>query len=203
MASEFVGALVERCAAAIAAHADELTRLDAAIGDGDHGANMARGFNAILAQKHELAALPLGAALQKAGMTLVTSVGGAAGPLYGSLLMGTGRALDGGDDAVEAFAAGVELVRKRGKSDVGAKTMLDALVPAVAAARERKGEGPAAIIAAVRAAVDGGWEATRDMVATRGRASFLGPRSRGHYDPGATSSRLLVHAVCDVLEGAG
>ena len=195
MTRELTLALIDATAAAIAANADELTRLDQAIGDGDHGSNMARGFAAIAAQREALAELELGDALLKAGMTLVTTVGGASGPLYGSLLMGIGKGLKAGKEPVEAFAEGVESVKKRGKSDVGAKTMLDVLVPALDALRAQPGA-----LAELRAVATASREATRPMLATRGRASFLGERSIGHVDPGATSSCLLIHAVCDALE---
>jgi len=191
-------ALIDATAAAIAARAEELTRLDQAIGDGDHGANLHRGFQAIAAQRDALAGLGLGAALQKAGMVLVTTVGGASGPLYGSLLMGMGKALQAGQGPSEAFAEGIESVKRRGKSDVGAKTMLDVLVPALAALRA--GGGRAAMLAELRRTAEASREATRPMQATRGRASFLGERSIGHVDPGAASSCLLIQAVCDVLE---
>jgi dihydroxyacetone kinase-like protein len=190
--------LIEACAATVAAHAEELTALDQAIGDGDHGLNMQRGFKAVTEAAEEIAALPFGKALHKAGMTLVMKVGGASGPLYGSLFMAMGKA---GDEApaaptrlAEVFAAGVEAVKARGKSDAGAKTMLDVLVP-VQAALAGCGD-----ISAVRAAADGGLAATGPLRATKGRAAFLGERSIGHLDPGARSSALLVHAVCDVLE---
>jgi dihydroxyacetone kinase-like protein len=196
MSNERILALIDAAAAAIAANAEELTRLDQAIGDGDHGSNMTRGFQAIAAQREALAALEPGDALQKAGMILVTTVGGASGPLYGSLLMGIGKGLKAGKDPTEALAEGVESVKKRGKSDVGAKTMLDVLVPVLEAAR--RGEP----VPALRELASASREATRPMLATRGRASFLGERSIGHYDPGATSSCLLIQAVCDVLEPA-
>ena len=203
MAPDLLPRLIARTAATIAAHAEELTTLDQAIGDGDHGVNMKRGFDAVAAAAEEIAALPLAGALQKAGMTLVMTVGGASGPLYGSLLMGMGKAAgqDGGADAAAMLAAGVEAVKKRGKSEAGEKTMLDVLVPvaaALAAAEGAAAEG--APTAAARAAADQGLAATRDMLATKGRASFLGERSIGHLDPGARSSALLVHAVCDVIE---
>lgn len=194
MDETLIRALIERCAGTIAAHADELTRLDQAIGDGDHGLNMRRGFAAIAEAADEIAALAPGAALNKAGMTLVMKVGGASGPLYGSLLMGMGKAAEGDPPAM--LEAGVEAVKKRGKSDAGEKTMLDVLVPVLEALRA-DGTPPA-----LRAAADAGLAATRDMKATKGRASFLGERSVGHLDPGARSSALLVHAVCDVLEAA-
>jgi dihydroxyacetone kinase-like protein len=191
-------ALIDAAAAAIAAHAEELTRLDQAIGDGDHGANLHRGFAAIAAQREALAGLEPGAALQKAGMVLVTTVGGASGPLYGSLLMGMGKALQAGQGPTEAFAEAVESVKRRGKSDVGAKTMLDVLVPVLETLRAH-GE-QAATLAELRRTAEASREATRPMLATRGRASFLGERSIGHVDPGAASACLLIQAVCDVLE---
>jgi dihydroxyacetone kinase-like protein len=197
MPRDLVLALVDAAATAVAANADELTRLDQAIGDGDHGTNLQRGFQAIAAQRETLAELKLGDALQKAGMILVTTVGGASGPLYGSLLMGIGKALTAGRSPTEAFAQGVESVKRRGKSDVGAKTMLDVLVPALDALREH---GEAALGELRRAATEGR-EATKPMQAARGRASFLGERSVGHHDPGAASACVLIHAVCDVLEG--
>lgn len=196
MSRDRILALIDAATAAIAANAEELTRLDQAIGDGDHGSNMARGFQAIAAQRDALAELEPGDALQKAGMILVTTVGGASGPLYGSLLMGIGKGLKAGKDPIEALAEGVESVKKRGKSDVGAKTMLDVLVPVLEAAR--RGEP----VPELREVANASREATKPMLATRGRASFLGERSIGHYDPGATSSCLLIHAICDVLEPA-
>jgi phosphoenolpyruvate---glycerone phosphotransferase subunit DhaL len=127
-------------------------------------------------------------------MTLITTVGGASGPLYGSLLMAVGKAGQAGKGWPEACAEGVEAVKRRGKSDVGAKTMLDVLVPVVEALAAGKP------LAELRLIATASREATKEMLATRGRASFLGERSRGHYDPGATSAQLLIHAVCDVLE---
>lgn len=197
MEPDLLRRLIERSAAVIAAHAEELTSLDQAIGDGDHGINMKRGFDALAAASEEIGALPLDQALQKAGMTLVMTVGGASGPLYGSLLMGMGKGAAGG--AAAMLAEGVAAVKKRGKSEAGEKTMLDVLVPVLEAIGGAEG---AEAIAAARAAADAGLAATKDLQATKGRASFLGERSVGHLDPGARSSALLVHCVCDELEGA-
>jgi len=197
--AELIRTLAARAKAVIDAHADELTALDRAIGDGDHGVNMVRGFGAVAETADDLAGRGLGAALQKAGMTLVMKVGGASGPLYGSLLMGMGKAgaerPAGAAELAEMFAAGVDAVKARGKSDAGAKTMLDVLIPAKAALAD---EGTAA---AVRAAAEAGLAATEPMRATKGRAAFLGERSIGHRDPGAASSALLIGMVCDVVEG--
>ena len=189
-----LGDLIERAHAAIAAHADELTKLDQAIGDGDHGSNMKRGFDALMAEKGALEALPPGDALHKAGMILVMKVGGAAGPLYGSLLMGMGAALKADADPAGALGAGIAKVEARGKAEAGAKTMLDVLIPVHDALKA--GADPARL----RAVAESAREATRDMVAKRGRASFLGERSKGHIDPGAASSYLLTLAVLDALE---
>lgn len=194
MTPELLARLIDAAAAAIAAHADELTRLDQAIGDGDHGSNLQRGFQAIAAQRDALAALAPGAALQQAGMTLVTTVGGASGPLYGSLLMGAGKALAAGKDWPAALAEGVESVKRRGKSDAGAKTMLDVLIPLAQAV-----DGGTRDPQALRTLAEASRDATRPMRATRGRASFLGERSVGHLDPGAASAALLAAVVCDAV----
>ena len=200
MKTEFLRAAIARAAETMRAHNQELTELDQAIGDGDHGTNMQRGFDAIEASADEISALDLGAALQKAGMTLVTTVGGASGPLYGSLLMSMGKAASSELTDRASFAAvfseGVDAVKRRGKSDVGAKTMLEVLVPVLEALRSNDGDA----VAAARKAADEGLESTRNMLATKGRASFLGERSVGHLDPGARSSALLVHVVCDLIE---
>jgi len=186
--------LIEAVAHKVIAHADELTALDQAIGDGDHGINMKRGFEAVLADLNGHAAKPLPDALKAVGMALVMKVGGASGPLYGTLFMTLGKELPpepSVDDVVRAFGIAIDAVKARGKSDVGQKTMIDVLVPvrdALAA-----GEEPAA--AADRAA-----EATIPIRAVRGRASFLGERSIGHMDPGARSSALIVAAVVEALE---
>jgi len=197
--ADLIAAMIARAEAAIAAHAEELTALDQAVGDGDHGLNMARGFKALAEAAPEIAALPFGVALQKAGMTLVMKVGGASGPLYGSALMAMGKAATNAPrDAASAaalLAAGIAAIKARGKSDVGAKTMLDALAPVEAALAAGGGAAEA------RAAAAAGLEATRAMRATKGRAAFLGERSIGHLDPGARSSALLVDVVCDVAEG--
>jgi len=205
MASDLVARLLDAAVTTIRAHAAQLTALDQAIGDGDHGINMRRGFDAIVQARDEIVALPLDQALQKAGMTLVMKVGGASGPLYGSFLMAMGKAAVPQDAAsvADAFEAGIEAVKKRGRSDVGEKTMLDVLVPTLQALQAGAADGaaPGALIAKVRAVAADALAATAPMRATKGRASFLGERSIGHLDPGARSSALLIEAVCDVLDG--
>ena len=185
--------LIETVARRVIDHTGELTALDQAIGDGDHGLNMKRGFEAVLADIDTHSDKPLPEALKSVGMALVMKVGGASGPLYGTLFMTLGKALPAeptGDDLILAFAAAIDAVKARGKSDVGQKTMLDVLVPTRIALAE--GRDPAA--AAAEAA-----EATIPMKALRGRASFLGDRSIGHMDPGARSSALMIAAITEVL----
>jgi phosphoenolpyruvate---glycerone phosphotransferase subunit DhaL len=187
--------LIQTVADQIITHTDELTALDQAIGDGDHGLNMQRGFLAVIAELDKITVLPLPQALQAVGTTLVMRVGGASGPLYGTLFMAAGKSLPPQptrQDAVTAFGAAIEAVKARGKSEAGQKTMLDVLVPVHAALTE----GRSARSAAARAAAS-----TVPMKALRGRASFLGDRSIGHMDPGARSSQLIIDSVLDVLEG--
>jgi dihydroxyacetone kinase-like protein len=177
-------------------HADELTELDQAIGDGDHGVNMKRGFEAVLADLGGFAAKPLPEALKAIGLALVMKVGGASGPLYGTLFMTLGKELPPEPvvaDLVRAFDAAIAAVKARGKSEVGQKTMLDVLAPAREALAA--GKDP-------RAAADAAAEATIPMKAIRGRASFLGERSIGHMDPGARSSALIIAAIAEVVERA-
>ena len=206
MASELISRLIDTMAAAITEHTELLTRLDSAIGDGDHGHNMRRGFRAITAEREQLAGLPLGEALHQAGMTLVMKVGGASGPLYGSLLMAMGKAAEkmpaDASGVAAIWAEGIEAVKRRGRSEIGEKTMLAVLVPAQDALRAAASAGlaPEQIRARVREAAARGLAATGPMKATKGRASYLGERSIGHLDPGAQSSALLIAAVCDVLE---
>ena len=192
--------LFETVAQRVIASADELTDLDRAIGDGDHGTNMRRGFEAVLITVDELSAKNLGESLRGLGTTLVMKVGGASGPLYGTLFMSLGKSL--GDEVsrervADAFAAAVEAVKARGKSDVGQKTMLDVLAPVLEVLREGGDGLPLRLKAAARDAA----EKTIQMRAIRGRASFLGERSIGHMDPGARSSALIIDAIADVMEG--
>ena len=189
--------LIESVARTIIDHADELTELDSAIGDGDHGANMKRGFEAVLANLDSIAAKPLPEALKAAGTQLVMKVGGASGPLYGSLFLTLGQELPadpGLADVAKAFDAAFAAVKARGKADVGQKTMLDVLAPVQQALAS--GAAPAEIAARAQEAA----EATIPMKATRGRASFLGDRSIGHMDPGARSSALMVAAIASCFE---
>lgn len=204
MTPDVICRFIDAAAAAIGEHAADLTKLDRAIGDGDHGINMQRGFDAVAEARDTICGLSLPGALQKIGMTLVMKVGGAAGPLYGTLFMSMGKAapesMVGIAEAATALRAGVSGVAQRGKSKAGEKTMLDVLVPVTealeAAATEDAGLDMA--LAQVREAAGRGLESTRDMLAIKGRASFLGERSVGHIDPGARSSQILVNCVCDI-----
>ncbi|WP_299619285.1 dihydroxyacetone kinase subunit DhaL [Pelagibius sp.] len=194
-------ALIATVAQAVIDHADELTALDQAIGDGDHGINMKRGAEAVLADLDSLADKTLPEGLKGIGMALVMKVGGASGPLYGTFLMSLGKALPeegGAEDLVAAFDAALQAVMARGKSHPGQKTMLDVLAPALECLKADP-RAPAALSAAAGAAA----EATIPMQAERGRASFLGERSIGHMDPGARSSALIIDTVCKTLEATG
>lgn len=191
--------LLDTLSARIIAAADELTDLDSAIGDADHGLNMKRGFEAVQADRANILAKPFGEALKAVGMTLVMKVGGASGPLYGTLFMTLGKELPDQPtlaDTGRALRASVLALKARGKADIGNKTMLDVLGPVAAHL-----DSGAASFDSLRALATESARATIPMKAIRGRASFLGERSIGHMDPGARSSEILVTAVCDVLEG--
>ena len=191
--------LVKAVAATIERHAEELTTLDQAIGDGDHGLNMKRGFEAVLADVANLSAKPWPDFLKGVGTMLVMKVGGASGPLYGTLFMSLGKSLPEAPDQkaiAQALDAAIDAVKARGKAEVGQKTMLDVLVPVQQALAS--GGAPRAVAARANEAAD----ATIPMKATRGRASFLGDRSIGHMDPGARSSALIVGAVASTLEAS-
>ncbi|MBP2412881.1 dihydroxyacetone kinase-like protein [Arthrobacter stackebrandtii] len=196
-------------AAVIAENRVALIELDRAIGDGDHGENMDRGFTAILEKLDgEQPATP-GAAFKLAAMTLMSKVGGAAGPLYGTAFLRAGTAV--GDAAeldsatlVAALTAARDGVVARGKAEVGDKTMIDAWTPAVdaAAAAAASGEDPAAVLAAAASAAEAGAESTDPLIAHKGRASYLAERAIGHRDPGAVSSALLLRAGAQAAEVA-
>ncbi len=195
---------IKAYAAAIAANKDYLTELDSAIGDADHGANMDRGFQALLTRLPGVADKDIGTILKTVGMTLVSTVGGAGGPLYGTLFMQMGVATAGKleltlADWGAALEAGVNGIVMRGKANLGDKTMVDALTPALIAFKDAALRGvslPEALQELERAAQQGKL-ATIPMVARKGRASYLGERSAGHQDPGATSSHLLLKTAAD------
>jgi dihydroxyacetone kinase-like protein len=203
-------AWMRRFAADIEANRVQLVRLDTAIGDGDHGTNMDRGMQKALHALDALEDPDIGATLKAVGMALVSSVGGAAGPLYGTLFLQMGTATAGAESLdlaafTDALDAGLKGVQARGKAEPGDKTMVDALLPAVAALREAAANGGTSVSEAVSRAANAaeeGMKATIPMEARKGRASYLGPRSVGHQDPGATSSYLLLRSADEAFTGS-
>ncbi|GAB2990991.1 dihydroxyacetone kinase subunit L [Amycolatopsis acidiphila] len=194
---------VRAAAAVLAEHRAELIELDRAIGDGDHGENMNRGFTAILSALDSAVPDSPSAVLKLVATTLIAKVGGAAGPLYGTAFLRASTAVGGAseldsDAVVAGLRAALEGVQARGKAVEGDKTMVDALIPAVAAAEQAAGTEGADVAAVLTAAADAagkGAESTVDLVARKGRASYLGQRSAGHLDPGARSTALLLGAL--------
>ena len=194
---------LEGSATALHEQRDYLTQLDAAIGDADHGTNMDRGFSSVVTKLGELdSSTPPGKVLVTAGSTLVSTVGGASGPLWGTALRRAGRSLGDGEafdgaNLAAAFEAALDGVVELGAAQPGEKTMVDALEPAVRALRERVDAGSPAgeALVAAREAAEQGMQATVPLQATKGRASYLGERSIGHQDPGATSTALIVRAL--------
>src|SRR4051794_8451320 len=185
-------------AAEVDANKEQLTQLDAAVGDGDHGINMERGMAAVVGKVDATGdEQDIGALLKAVGMTLVSTVGGAAGPLYGTLFLQLGSKAAGKEELdlagwTEALDAAVTGVQARGKAQAGDKTMLDALLPALEALRAAEGEELGEALSRSAAAAEEGMHATVPLEARKGRASYLGPRSVGHQDPGATSTHLLL-----------
>jgi len=199
---------IQAYADVIAEQRDYLTQLDSAIGDADHGINMNRGMKAVMAKLDGHAPGDIGATLKTVGMTLVSTVGGAGGPLYGTLFLQLGVATSGKSelepaDWEAALAAAVDGVIARGKAELQDKTMVDALLPGCDAYRAALEDGASFAEALHRsaAAAEKGMEATTPLVARKGRASYLGERSAGHQDPGATSSWLLLKTVADTWAG--
>ena len=191
--------LIDTLSARVIAASEELTTLDSAIGDADHGLNMKRGFEAIQADRANLVSKPLPDALKAVGTILVMKVGGASGPLYGTLFMTLGKELPanpGVADVAKAMTTAIAALKARGKADVGNKTMLDVLGPLA----EHLSTGQVSFDSVRKLAADRA-AATVPMKAIRGRASFLGERSIGHMDPGARSSQIMIETVCDLLEG--
>jgi len=197
-------------AAEVSANKEQLTQLDAAVGDGDHGINMDRGMSAVLAKLDAATEeQDIGALLKTVGMTLVSTVGGAGGPLYGTLFLQMGTAVSGKDqldpdDWAAALEAGIAGVQARGKAEPGDKTMIDALIPGRDALKSALAEG-ASFEDALRQSADAAGQGMRDtipLVARKGRASYLGERSAGHQDPGATSSHLLLEAAAETWSGS-
>ncbi len=203
-------AWIREYARVIGENAQYLTDLDAAIGDADHGINMERGMSAVLGALDEAAPADMSALCKQVGMTLVKSVGGASGPLYGTFFLRMAGALGTSDrvdaaDFAKALRAGVEGVVQRGRAEAGDKTMFDALAPALDAldAALSSGGDLAVALADATVAAEKGRDATESMVARKGRASYLGQRSVGHVDPGATSAAMLIAAAASAFATGG
>ena len=202
MDGKIVMGCIDAAYASIKEHADEIMVLDQSIGDGDHVFNLLRGLEALRDIRGDIEALEGGAALKLAANKVLSTVGGSSGPLFSSLLMGMSRASENlnGDPRgyAQMYAAGVKAVQDRGKTGTGSKTMMDVLIPVAERLNELVAQSPVAqILAELPKEANRGMLATRDMLATKGRASFLGKRSLGHIDPGARSSELMIAAVCE------
>jgi phosphoenolpyruvate---glycerone phosphotransferase subunit DhaL len=191
-------AIIQAVTQTLIDHVEELTALDQAIGDGDHGLNMRRGALAIQAKAGELAALPLKDALKTMGMTCMSHIGGSSGPVFGTLLVTLGKELPdapGPADLAQAIDAGIKALTRLGKAEVGQKTLLDVLDPV----QKVLAAGGDDMVARVKKCGLDSAEATAHLDATRGRASFLGDRALGHVDPGSRSMALIIGAICDTL----
>lgn len=204
--SSFIISAAQAIQQTILAHEADLESLDRAIGDGDHYINMKRGATTIVEMQAELAALTPQDALNKIGMKLLSTIGGASGPLLASFFMGMARVLKEKSDLsvsvyAQAFTAGVETIRQRGKADVGEKTMLDVLIPVAAqfTAMAAHQASTKEIASALPLTAQQGMLATKDLIATKGRAAGLGERAIGHIDPGAKSCQLMIEAVCKLI----
>jgi dihydroxyacetone kinase-like protein len=191
---------LQNCGETYVQHKDELTELDAAIGDADHGANMARGFTAVQGRLDGLKDKDIGMIFKTVAMTLISTVGGASGPLYGTFFLqavngANGKMTLNHDELVAVFSAGLQGLMNRGKAVVGDKTMVDALVPALEALKPGANDSLSAALDRAVAAAKKGADSTVPLVAKKGRASYLGERSAGHLDPGAASTVLLLEAL--------
>lgn len=205
MKTEFILNAAKVINASILAHESEIESLDREIGDGDHYINITRGSSVIVSMHEELAGLAPDIALNRIGMKLLSTVGGAAGPLFASFFMAMAKTVkeQGGESLPEiaaAFAAGVEAIKHRGKAELGEKTMLDTLIPVAQTFTKLAGQGVerTALFDALKDAAEKGMISTKEMLATKGRAAFLGERAIGHIDAGAKSSQVIIFAVCDL-----
>lgn len=209
--SLFINAAASAIQQTILEHESELESLDRAIGDGDHYINMKRGAQTIADMQQELATLAPDAALNKIGMKLLSTIGGASGPLLASFFMGMAKTIKEKGDAstatyASAFAAGVDTIRQRGKADLGEKTMLDVLIPVANQFTALAAQGAGTrkistreISTALKQTAERGMLSTKDLIATKGRAAGLGERAIGHIDPGAKSCQLMIEAVCNLI----
>lgn len=204
--NKMVISILKKIGEKVEEHKDYLTELDQPIGDSDHGINLARGFKAVEEKLATVEDKDIGTILRTVGMALVSTVGGASGPLYGSAYMKMGMALNGKteigmSDFLKGMDAAVEAVKQRGKAVAEEATMLDAMIPALAAMKEASAAG-ADVKAVLEAGCKASWagaEHTKDLIATKGRASYVGERGLGHQDPGATSFSYMLEVVKDAL----
>lgn len=193
---------IQACTQVLVDHVEELTDLDAAIGDGDHGLNMKRGALAIQAQLGELETESLNQALKTMGMTCMSTVGGSSGPVFGTLMVTLGKELPPAPqpaDIARALAAGIAALSRLGKVEVGQKTLLDVLDPVQKVLANHAQAGGDDLLARVRQCAHDSAQATAQMAAIKGRASFLGDRALGHVDPGSRSMALIIATLCDTL----
>ena len=205
MSNSLLPQLIQAISTTIENNADEVAELDRAIGDGDHVINLQRGLAALQAIEAELNALDWPPALMKVGMTLMSTMGGASGSLFGTLFISMSKAARGQTLTTETFAdifhQGVEAVKQRGKADLGEKTMLDTLIPVANCLREDSAKGTEynQLLNNLSEQAIAGMASTKDMIATKGRASFLGERAIGHIDAGARTSQLMICTITDLL----
>jgi dihydroxyacetone kinase-like protein len=206
ISTQAIPAFLQRIRTEIEANAEEVTALDQAIGDGDHVVNLQRGLGELAKLADELASLDWPDALMKIGMTLMSTMGGASGSLYGSLFVAMSKKAKEAEQSAQGFAeifqAGVDSVKARGKADLGEKTMLDTLIPASEALTQHSNADLSNLLSAVKQAAHDGMLSTKDLLATKGRASFLGERARGHIDAGARTSQLMICAIADIIAEA-
>lgn len=205
LSPKLLPSLIQAIANTIENNDEEVTALDQAIGDGDHVFNLQRGLDALIEKKDDLAELDWESAWQKIGMTLMSTVGGASGSLFGTLFVSMSKAARGQELNLQSFAdsfsQGVESVKQRGKADVGEKTMLDVLVPVASNMQESAAASVefTDVLEKIKREAISGVESTRDMVATKGRASYLGERTKGHIDAGAKTTQLMICTIADIL----
>lgn len=206
MKTQDILAAVGAVQAALLANEEHIESLDRAIGDGDHFINVRRGCEALMAMQDEIAPLPPAQAFHRMGMKLLSTIGGASGPLIASFFMALGQTLQGvaepdAPQFAKALGAGVDAIKSRGKADVGEKTMLDVLIPVARLLARLTDEGVPlpALCERIKQEAETNMLATRDMIATKGRAHFLGERALGHIDPGAKTSQVAIFAVCDLV----
>lgn len=205
MKTEFLLKAVDAVYHELLTHESEIESLDRALGDGDHFINVKRGITSIVAMDEELAPLEADVALQRIGMKLLSTIGGASGPLFASFFIAMAKTLkaqpDGGLEVIaNAFSEGVEAIKHRGKSELGEKTMLDVLIPVAQTFSEQVQQKAemSVLLKAIKDSAEAGMLSTKDMLATKGRAAFLGERAIGHIDAGAKSTQVMIHAVCDL-----